>query len=180
MVAKHIAHAFHQAGEFDSITKRDALTGLPSLTQLEQLLNGTGVTGSKAGDESSLIFVDVVGLADIAANHGRVAVDDAIRHVVREIRSSLRLTDILFRCGAGEFVALLNDTETALANLIAARISDAIRIRTVAGRNSESFGVEVVVRVIRTPNDGRTFGQLRNSLEGRSARQEHRPGSSVH
>ena len=180
MVAKHIAHAFHEAGEFDTVTKRDALTGLPSLPQLEQLLSGSNGDVPSAGDSRASFFVDVMGLGDIVANRGRIAGDDAVQHVVRETRSSLRMTDILFRCGAGEFEVPAERHGPALANVMAARISDSIRLRDVTGRNGEPFRVEVIVRVTRTPSDGHTLRQLRSTVETRSARMERRPGSSVH
>jgi diguanylate cyclase (GGDEF)-like protein/putative nucleotidyltransferase with HDIG domain len=181
MVAKHIAHTFHEAAEFDTTTKRDPLTGLPSLSQLEQLLSNTAVKRSNADPDSSLILVEVVGLPDIVETHGRAAGDETIRQVVKQIRSSLRMTDILFRCGSADFAALLNDTDMAGAKLLASRIAENIRSHHIVGRNAEPMIINVIVTATRPPLDGSSLGQLRTSIANRSSsRAEQGSASSIH
>ncbi|PYR63107.1 MAG: hypothetical protein DMF91_04485, partial [Acidobacteria bacterium] len=124
VVARQIGHTFKSAAEFDNAARRDPMTGLPNLVQLEHLVDSAGMgTVTRA----SLLLIDVVGLKEINTLHGRSTGDDVLRHVVRQTRAGLRVADILFRYGSNEFVALLNDTDPDTAIVVASRIRDSIR-----------------------------------------------------
>jgi putative methionine-R-sulfoxide reductase with GAF domain len=97
VVARQIGHTFKSAAEFDNSARRDPMTGLPNLVQLEHLVDSAGMgTVTRA----SLLLIDVVGLKEINALHGRPTGDDVLRHVVRQTRAGLRVADILFRYGS--------------------------------------------------------------------------------
>ena len=123
-VARQTAHTFKGAAEFDNTARRDPLTGLPNIKQLENVVDSTGA-GNAAS--VSLLLIDVIGLKQINMAHGRSVGDDVLRHVVRGTRARLRVADILFRHGSDEFVALLNDTDPATAAAVASHIRDSIR-----------------------------------------------------
>ena len=126
-VARHIARTFRSAVEFDGSSRRDLLTGLPSLRQLEQFVDARGSNLTAHASSFTLLFVDIVGLEEINSRHGRKTGDDAIRHVARHATSGLRIADILFRSQSDELVALLNDTEAESAANAGERIRAAIR-----------------------------------------------------
>src|SRR5205823_4488630 len=93
-VARQVAHIFKSATDFDRHSRRDALTGLPNLRQLEQLVDVSSIQHFVQGLSFTLLFVDVVDLKHINELHGRSAGDDALVHVVRHATASLRLADI--------------------------------------------------------------------------------------
>src|SRR5712692_884599 len=97
VVARQIGHTFKCAAEFDNSPRRDPVTGLPNLKQLESLIESTGAGGVA---RTSLLLIDIVGLKQINLEHGRTVGDDALRHVVEQIRTNLRVADILFRHGS--------------------------------------------------------------------------------
>lgn len=148
-VARHVAHTFKAAALRESIAKRDALTGLPQVQQLEPLLDsGLGSKSELAG--VALIFVDVAHLKEINRKLGRAAGDEAIQKVAHRTRSCLRVTDILFRSNSDDFVALLSDTTSDGAEALAARIQQEV----------ERFcGVAVNVACVIPPRDS-SFEQL--------------------
>jgi diguanylate cyclase (GGDEF)-like protein/putative nucleotidyltransferase with HDIG domain len=158
-IARQIAHIFKSATEFDSTSRRDTLTGLPSLSQLEQFVEPTGATHLVRTSAFSLLFIDVADLKQINTLHGRTVGDGALLHVVRHATAGLRLADILFRYGSDEFVALLNDTNFESAKLVGCRIREAISANplTVGG---QSIQVDVSVTAVSSPNDGESLSAL--------------------
>jgi diguanylate cyclase (GGDEF)-like protein len=119
-VASQIAHTFELALEFDVSIRKDELTGLPGVKQLERLFGGGRVDFARA--DCSLLLIDVVGLTKINETNGRAAGDDALRHVVSQAKAALRVGDLLFRSAGDEFVAYLSGTDPAAAESVAERI----------------------------------------------------------
>lgn len=167
VVARQIARIFNGAAEFDSASRRDMLTGLPSLKQLEQFVDATGVKHLVQKSAFTLLFVDVVGLKQINTIHGRTVGDDALLHVVRHATAGLRLADILFRYGSDEFVALLNDTNSESAKLVAGRIREGIRTNPLTVRG-QSIRVDVSVTAVSSPSDGETLPALVETARSRT------------
>ncbi|MEI6541369.1 MAG: HD domain-containing phosphohydrolase, partial [Planctomycetota bacterium] len=122
VVAQHIAHTFHGAIELDSSTRRDSVTGLPYLEQLDRLIPHTSQNLNAAPGSHALLFVDIVDLKTICMVHGRAAGDAVLRHVALHARRGLRVTDILFRNSDDELVAFLGSTDTEMAQMVANRI----------------------------------------------------------
>ena len=178
VVARQIGHTFKSAAEFDRSTKRDALTGLPNLKQLEQLVDSAAL-GSI--DRALLMLIDVIGLKQINAVHGRTVGDDVLRHVVRQTRAGLRVADILFRYGSDEFVALLNDTDQETAAMVASRIRTNIRDLPFLLQDGTAITIEATVTSVCSPNDGRSLRDLMATARVRtdSSNGEHQ-GPSVH
>ncbi len=163
-VARQIGPTFKSAAEFDNSAKRDALTGLPNLKQLEQLVDSAGV-GNVA--RASLVLIDVVGLKQMNALHGRTAGDDVLRHVVRQTRAGLQVADILFRYGSDEFVALLNDTDREMAETLAARIQNNIRELPFSLKDGTTITIEATVTCVCAPSDGNSLRDLMAAARSR-------------
>ncbi len=159
VVARQIARIFKSATEFDSTLRRDALTGLPDLKQLEQFVDATAVRHLAHASAFTLLFIDVVALTQINSKHGRAVGDDVLVHIVRQATSALRLADILFRYGSDEFVALLNDTTVESARLVGERIRDTIRANPAAV-GGLLLQVEVSITTVSSPKDGETLPAL--------------------
>lgn len=156
MIAKQVAHVFKSATEFESVAKRDKLTGLPNLTELKQLVEATGATYPETPSSFSLLYIDIIGLKGINLLHGRAVGDDTLLHVVRHATTGLRLADTLFRGGSDEFVALLNDTDAAAAIQVGNRIRQAVRSSPLV-RGDTSIRVDVVTVPIPCPSDWDSF-----------------------
>jgi diguanylate cyclase (GGDEF)-like protein/putative nucleotidyltransferase with HDIG domain len=169
VVAKQIGHTFKSAAEFDNSAKRDPLTGLPNLKQLEHLIDSAGI--GRVGT-ASLVLIDVVGLRQINSLHGRTVGDDVLRHVVRQTRAGLRVADILFRYGSDEFVALLNDTDPESAAILATRIRSNIRGVPFSLVDGTAMNIDATVTCVCAPTDGNSLHDLmaaaRNRLTSQS------------
>jgi diguanylate cyclase (GGDEF)-like protein/putative nucleotidyltransferase with HDIG domain len=176
-VAGQIAHTFKSAGEFDRATRRDPLTGLPDLHQLEHVIEAIARGGVM---RASLAFINIVDLKEINIVHGRATGDDVIRHVVQQTRAELRLADILFRFGSHEFVALLNDSDRNVARAVASRIDDAIRRKPVLNPTGRPITVNARVTWVCSPDDGESMRELVTAARLRVIGSSDRDSPSVH
>jgi diguanylate cyclase (GGDEF)-like protein/putative nucleotidyltransferase with HDIG domain len=179
VVARQIAHTFKRASEFDSSSRRDPLTGLPNLSQLEHLVDSAGDENVARASTLTLLFIDVVALKQINIQHGRSAGDEVLRQVVRHARSGLRMADILFRYGSHEFVALLEATDLNSANAVALEIRHSIREHPVVIRHDRAIAIEVTVTCAFAPGDGESLQNLIAAARSRS-RSSAREGLRIH
>jgi diguanylate cyclase (GGDEF)-like protein/putative nucleotidyltransferase with HDIG domain len=160
MVAREIARTFKRASEFDNAVRRDVVTGLPSVKQLEQFVDTSGL-GRLANDmHLTLLFIDVNGLKRINADYGRSVGDDVLRHVAKHATAGLRVADILFRYGSDEFIALLNETNAETGNIVAYRIRDNIRVNSLTSLVGKQVSVDVSVTAVSAPIDGTSLADL--------------------
>jgi diguanylate cyclase (GGDEF)-like protein len=181
VVARQIAHTFKRAAEFDNSSRRDPLTGLPNLKQLEQLVDATGIDRVTRDSHFTLLFIDVAGLKQINSMHGSDVGDDALRWVVRHSRSGLRVADVLFRYSTNEFVALLNNTDMPTAKVMAHQIIDDIRKDQFQVHGGATLTIEAAVTCVSAPRDGESLDELVASARARLAPSPyHRDPSIVH
>ncbi len=145
VVARQIGHAFKGMTEFESTATRDAVTGLPSLKQLERLVDATSGDNVSPRKGITLLLIDVLHLEDIYREHGKDAGDAALRSVVKQARAGLRSADVLFRCANDEFVALLNDATPETASAIASQILENIRACRLTSDSGEIVPIDVTV-----------------------------------
>lgn len=181
VVGHQIAHTFKTAIEFDTSSKRDELTGLPHVEQLEQLVSLESTERAFNSRHFALLFIDIVNLKRVNALYGRTVCDEALRHVVRHTRQGLRVADILFKDSSDEFIAFLNDADADTANLVAMRIRDRIAANPVHLADGSVVTVEVALSSVCAPRDGKSLTSLMLSARQRSSRPlAHPQAPSVH
>jgi len=178
-VARQIAHTFKGATELEGIS-HDALTGLPNLDQLEQFVDATGLSQIVQRAQFTLLYIDIVGLKQINTMHGQSSGDEVLRHVVRYATAELRLADILFRYGSGEFIALLNDISSEPAKLVGSRIHESIRNNPLLLPTKRIIDVVVSVTAVSSPNDGDSLPALIEAARLRTTAAASHDGSTVH
>jgi diguanylate cyclase (GGDEF)-like protein len=154
------------------------LTGLPHLSQVEQLVD-TGAQQHSTPPGLTLLFIDVVDLKEINTLHGRTAGDEVLRHVVRQARAGLRAADILTRNDSDEFVAVLHATNIDTATTIASRVRRSIHEHPVTIRGGFTLTVDTTITCVSAPQDGDSLSALTTAARGRivAAHHKHETGS---
>jgi diguanylate cyclase (GGDEF)-like protein/putative nucleotidyltransferase with HDIG domain len=155
-IARQIAHTLKTAAEFDQRSRRDALTGLPSLQQLAQFVATEGAVQA----HFTLLFIDIVGLKQLNTRHGRAVGDETLRHVVRHTTAGLRVADILFRYDSDELVAFLNDADIESARQMGERIRGSILNSPLSVADGGPLIVDVKVTAVSSPADGDSLSAL--------------------
>ncbi|MDH5540488.1 MAG: EAL domain-containing protein, partial [Rhizobacter sp.] len=123
--------------ELRRLAFRDALTGLPNRTLLEDRLEHAKLRLDRAREQQgrdgtarlALLFIDLDGFKPVNDCYGHAAGDAVLRQVTRRLQMLAREADTLARVGGDEFVLLVDDIAAGGdALLLAGRILAAMRL----------------------------------------------------
>jgi diguanylate cyclase (GGDEF)-like protein/putative nucleotidyltransferase with HDIG domain len=162
-VAKQIAYTFKHAIEFAGTARRDPVTGLPHIEQLDVVLQMVFDSDPDGHSAHSIILIDIGDLKDINDEHGRAAGDSVLRSVVQHVRSQMRVADILFRNTGDGFVGFLGNTDKPTAEVIAKSIRNTLLRSSLTVSPSISVTPQVTVAVASSPSDGTLLSDLLGS-----------------
>ena len=176
-IAKQIGHTFRTATDIDGTEKRDRLTGLPNIAQLEHMLRPSSNATGQPTIEFALLHIDVVGLKDINALHGQEVGDQTLRHIVQQTRRTIRMGDILFRHRSDEFVVFLSGADTQEAFTLARSIRESIERQPLILGNQGTLTVEATVTPVSFPADGASLSDLLSTAQSRKSESVSSEGS---
>ena len=112
----------------------DALTGLPNRTLLLERLDHAVQRGRRSGKMAAVLFADLDRFKLVNDLYGHAVGDQLLVAVAERLTAVTRPGDTLARMSGDEFVILCEDLdEAAQADVIAARIGDAVREPIVLG-----------------------------------------------
>jgi diguanylate cyclase (GGDEF)-like protein len=143
--------------ERDLLLGTDPLTGAYNRRFLEEEIPRALARATRSGDPLSAIALDLDRFKRVNDSLGHSAGDTLLTAVVAEVRSRLRLGDVLCRVGGDEFVVLLPGADTDVAREVGMRIVDGTHLVswTVAPDCpvSVSIGVATYPRHASGPDD---------------------------
>ena len=102
---------------------RDALTGLYNRRMLEDYLPTAVARCTKPTHTLCVLMVDVDNFKPLNDTLGHPAGDDLLRNIAQIIRSTIRETDLAFRCGGDEFVVVLDGIDSEGGHAVADRLT---------------------------------------------------------
>jgi len=154
------------------LTYHDELTGLPSRSMFEELLE-LSITRAKHHEASvAVICVDIDDFRLVNDSLGRLAGDEVLNVVARRLREAARETDLVARRSGDTFLLLLADLEregddveaaVARAETAAQRILDSLAVPFRAG-GTELY-VSASIGISLFPQDGDETGSLLRNAE---------------
>lgn len=100
----------------------DPLTGLPNRSGLEGTLRRDMEFSRRYDSPFSILALDIDYFKNINDSYGHTAGDQYLKQFAKQLRLTLRDSDLVFRTGGEEFIALLGRTDTAGAVKLADRI----------------------------------------------------------
>jgi diguanylate cyclase (GGDEF)-like protein len=154
-VIGHAAMAIQNATMYqfiDTLSRIDPLTGLQNRREFDRLMAQELQRAQQAGQQVSLIVIDIDHFKQINDRFGHQEGDRALQQVARLIQTvPKRVTDAAFRTGGEEFAILMTDTDKDGA----LTLSESLRSLT---ENARFFGanqpVTVSLGVASFPTDG--------------------------
>jgi len=161
LMSRTLADTFRRALDFEMTVRRDPQTGLPTLRQLEQIVNTASHGVESTTPKFSLVVVDAFGFNPSGNDFGRQISDAVSRRIITSLRSGLRASDLLFRSSPGEFVVFLSDTDASAADVVADRIRETLR--ACGFDQSGSSPVDLHVVAVSSPTNGQTVERLLDS-----------------
>ena len=105
---------------------RDTLTGLGNRRFFDDSFSKTVLMAERKQQGCALILLDLDNFKPVNDNHGHHAGDEVLLAVADAMRSTLRISDNLFRFGGDEFAVLLTAEDAQSAELVAHRLVKAI------------------------------------------------------
>jgi diguanylate cyclase (GGDEF)-like protein len=110
----------------EALARADSLTGLGNRRAFDEALIAEIARARRVGVPLSLLLADLNDFKEINDAHGHLAGDDCLRQVAATFRDEVRVHDHCFRWGGDEFAAILTDTDSEAAELIAERVTAAV------------------------------------------------------
>jgi len=108
----------------------DDLTGLYNHRYLHMAIDQEIRRAGRYGLEFALVFIDLDYFKNINDNHGHLAGSKTLKEVAMLLRRAVREVDSLFRYGGDEFTALLVETDSRGAAVVAERMRRQIEQHT--------------------------------------------------
>lgn len=116
---------------------KDTLTGLGNRRFFDDAFSKTVLLAERKQQPCALILLDLDNFKPVNDSHGHHAGDEVLLAVADAMRSTLRISDNLFRFGGDEFAVLLTAEDAYSAELVAHRLVKAISQHHIC----EKFGV---------------------------------------
>jgi len=102
----------NRARAAESLALRDALTGLPNRTLLDDRIDQALQRARRTADAFALMAVDLDGFKEVNDIRGHDAGDQVLESIARRLESVVRASDTVARVGGDEFVVLSLGTRT--------------------------------------------------------------------
>jgi diguanylate cyclase (GGDEF)-like protein/putative nucleotidyltransferase with HDIG domain len=178
-VSDQIAFTLKRASEFDDTLRRDDLTGLPVVKELEHLIRSDSSAGIFGSAKFALIFIRIVNFRDFVDACAPSERNEKARVLVMRIQHSLRFADLLFRAD-DRFVAFLNQTERELGDSIADRIVETLGSEPIRLSASRSVYIRAQATCVCANGDSFSFDELQAMATRRLPQLELTVPSLVH
>jgi diguanylate cyclase (GGDEF)-like protein len=103
-------------------SRHDGLTGLLNRRAIEETMQAQIQRCLRAGQNFSVLMLDLDHFKDINDEHGHAVGDRALKHTAAALKTGLREVDSLARYGGEEFLAVLPDATVAASHAVAERL----------------------------------------------------------
>jgi diguanylate cyclase (GGDEF)-like protein len=145
-----------------SMVLTDPLTSCLNRRGFDQALNREIGRAARAGNEFSLLAVDLDHFKHVNDTYGHLAGDDLLRAMGALLVNSGRIGDVVARVGGEEFAILLADTGLAGAQLFANRLCERIRSHGfVIGSSGDCVAITTSIGVaVGNPRGVPDFAEL--------------------
>jgi len=144
----------------ESLALRDALTGLPNRTLLDDRIEQALQRSRRTASSFALMVIDLDGFKEVNDIRGHDAGDQVLRSIGRRLESVVRASDTVARIGGDEFVVVSLETGTEQeATALVGRIRNALR-RPYAVDDGGAVELDASIGWAIFPNDGASPEEL--------------------
>lgn len=137
----------------------DALTGLYNRRHLDSNLEKEFLRAKRYHNELSIAVIDIDFFKKVNDTYGHLCGDYVLKEVAYMILDTLRKTDMVFRYGGEEFVAILTETPVEKAVIPLERLRKTIEEYPFV-YNGVKFQVTISVGLNSTKSDAETAGEF--------------------
>ena len=112
----------NELNKVSGLVQEDQLTGVLNRRGLDDAYERETARAARTGTPLCVSLLDVDNFKQLNDTHGHQAGDDALKHLVRVIKRTMRPSDVLARYGGEEFMLLLPETEQEEAIAVMVRL----------------------------------------------------------
>ncbi len=179
VVSRQVSRTIANVVDFDR-QRLSSPSKFPNLEILQQFVNSE-IVERRDPVPLSLLLVELQGPERLDEAMGVSATEQIVSQLIDSTRRSLRGADLLVRHGRHEFVALLPQTDSATAHLVAQKIASSLNNHRSV-EMTKNLGVSPGIGVASGPTDGTSLDALlrvaRSRLRSLGGPGHHR--SSIH
>jgi diguanylate cyclase (GGDEF)-like protein len=135
------------------LATRDGLTGCLTYQAFQEALEREATRARRYGRPFSVVMVDLDSFKDINDAHGHAVGDATLRCIAQALLSAARTTDLVGRLGGDEFAALLPETDTSQAPVVAERFLANARSAKTPVTVTISLGTATWSNPLDTPDE---------------------------
>ncbi len=128
-----------ELAEVSALASHDQLTNSLNRRGLDEAFERERSRAERFGSTLSIALLDLDDFKKFNDEHGHEAGDEALIHIVKIIRDTLRSMDVIGRFGGEEFVVLLPDTPVQEAVAVIGRLQKELTKRIFVYENQRSF-----------------------------------------
>ena len=159
IVFRDVGAALETSRQMAHLAQHDPLTGLPNRLLLHDRLTEAIARAQRNKKPLGVLFIDIDGFKALNDTHGHAIGDQLLRATAERLRSVLRQSDTVCRCGGDEFVAVLSELERAEDALLVAR--KLVRAAAEPNRlDSTEISLTVSIGISLYPRHGGTADAL--------------------
>jgi diguanylate cyclase (GGDEF)-like protein len=144
----------------------DALTNLPNRRATQERFQQEMARANRHGQSFALVVIDIDHFKRVNDNHGHLAGDALLKHIVSVLESAKRAEDILGRIGGEEFVLLLVDPAISAAMSAAERLRQKVEASSLE-YNGKRLSATVSIGLAAYPSDGADWDSVFSSADQR-------------
>lgn len=126
---------------------RDPLTGLANREALRRHLDREIALAVRHATALSLMVIDVDEFKQINDTHGHLLGDSILKSVARVLSGSFRNTELVYRYGGDEFVALLSNTNIAGSRNVAERVKSTLEASSIQTDDGDKVSITASIGI---------------------------------
>jgi len=149
---------------------RDPLTGVHNRGFFDDVLLAQLAAAERKGGTVSVAMVDVDHFKRVNDQYGHAEGDRALRVIAQSLVDVVRTADAVCRYGGEEFCLILPDTSIEQAELLAARVREAVPVACKASNVAGGMRITVTIGIASFPDDGRDAETIMNLADRRMYR----------